>query len=57
MIEPIRTRRKQYESSPGDVIEALRQGTRRANELAEETIALAKRAMKQDYFGRVLSIP
>jgi tryptophanyl-tRNA synthetase len=55
-IAPVRTRRKQYESSPADVIEALRQGTRRANEVAEETIALAKRAMKQDYFGRVLSI-
>ncbi|TMQ24076.1 MAG: tryptophan--tRNA ligase [Deltaproteobacteria bacterium] len=57
LIDPIRTRRKQYESHPEEVIEALRQGTRRANEVAEETIALVKKAMKQDYFGRRLSIP
>lgn len=57
LIEPIRTRRKQFEARPDDVIEALRQGTRRANVVAEETLALAKRAMKQDYFGRALSLP
>jgi tryptophanyl-tRNA synthetase len=56
-IGPIRTRRKKHESSPGDVIEVLRQGTRQANEIAEETIALVKKAMKQDFFDRVLSIP
>jgi tryptophanyl-tRNA synthetase len=55
-IEPIRTRRRRYESSPADVIEALRHGTRRANAVAEETLALCKRAMHQDYFTRVLSI-
>jgi tryptophanyl-tRNA synthetase len=56
LIEPIRTRRKQFEARPDDVIDALRQGTRRANEVAEETLALAKKAMRQDYFGRGLSI-
>jgi hypothetical protein len=38
------------------VLDALRTGTRRANVLAEETLALAKRAMKQDYFSRSLEI-
>jgi tryptophanyl-tRNA synthetase len=56
LIEPIRTRRKQYESRPDDVLDALRSGTRRANVLAEETLALAKRAMKQEYFPRSLRI-
>ncbi len=57
LIEPIRTRRKQFELRPDEVIEALRRGTRRANQVAEETLALAKQAMKQDYFARTLSIP
>ncbi len=56
LIEPIRTRRKQFESRPDDVLDALRVGTKRANEIAEETLALAKKAMKQDYFGRKLTI-
>ena len=56
LIDPIRSRRKQYESRPDDVLDALRIGTRRANVLAEETLAMAKRAMKQDYFPRSLKI-
>ena len=52
LIEPIRTRRKQYEARPDDVIDVLRKGTQRANAVAEETLALAKKAMKQDYFSR-----
>jgi len=56
LIEPIRVRRKQFEARPDDVLDALRTGTRRANVLAEETLALAKKAMKQDYFSRSLGI-
>jgi tryptophanyl-tRNA synthetase len=56
LIDPIRTRRKQYEARPDDVIDVLRAGTQRANEVAEETLALAKKAMKQDYFSRKVSI-
>ena len=55
IIEPIRARRKQFEQRPADVLDVLRQGTKRANAVAEETLALAKKAMKQDYFGRKLS--
>ena len=39
MIEPIRARRKQYESRADDVLDVLRAGTRRANAVAEETLA------------------
>jgi hypothetical protein len=34
----------------------VRDGTRRANAVAEETLARAKAAMKQDYFGRKLEV-
>jgi tryptophanyl-tRNA synthetase len=56
LIDPIRTRRKHFEDRPDDVLDALRQGTKNANAVAEETLALAKKAMKQDYFKRSLSI-
>jgi tryptophanyl-tRNA synthetase len=52
ILEPIRARRRQFEQRPDDVIDALRCGTRRANEIAEETLYLAKQAMKQDYVGK-----
>jgi tryptophanyl-tRNA synthetase len=56
LLEPIRARRKQYEARPDDVLDVLRAGTKRANAVAEETLAMAKRAMKQDYFSRELSL-
>lgn len=56
LIDPIRTRRKHFEQRPDDVLDALRQGTRRANVVAEETLALAKKALRQDYFSRHLSL-
>jgi tryptophanyl-tRNA synthetase len=56
IIAPIRTRRKHFEQRPDDVMDALRQGTKRANAVAEETLSLAKKAMKQDYFPRSLSL-
>jgi tryptophanyl-tRNA synthetase len=56
LLDPIRERRKQFENRPDDVIEILRAGTTRANEVAEETLALAKKAMRQDYFTRKLTI-
>jgi len=56
LLEPIRTRRKHFEQRPDDVLDALRQGTARANAVAEETLQLAKQALKQDYFPRALSL-
>ena len=55
-LDPIRTRRRHFEERPDDVLDALKQGTARANVVAEETLAMAKQAMKQDYFGRSLSL-
>ena len=57
LLEPIRQRRKHYEQRPDEVIEVLKKGTANANAIAEETLALAKKAMRQDYFGRKLTIP
>lgn len=50
LTEPFRQRRREYEKDPGIVFEILRQGTEKANAVAEETLALAKKAMKQNYF-------
>jgi tryptophanyl-tRNA synthetase len=56
LLAPIRARRKQFEDRPDDVIDVLKAGTKKANIVAEETLAMAKKAMKQDYFARTLSI-
>lgn len=56
MLDPIRQRRKQFEDRPDEVLDILRAGTARANAVAEETLGLAKKAMKQDYFSRQLRI-
>jgi tryptophanyl-tRNA synthetase len=56
LIDPIRTRRKQFDQRPDDVLDILKSGTKRANVVAEETLALAKKAMRQDYFPRTLTI-
>jgi tryptophanyl-tRNA synthetase len=56
LMTPIRTRRKHYEDRPSDVLDALKQGTANANKIAEETLALAKKAMRQDYFPRELRL-
>jgi tryptophanyl-tRNA synthetase len=56
LLEPIRQRRKQFESNPDHVLHVLSEGTRRANVVAEETLYLAKQAMSQDYFRRTVRI-
>jgi tryptophanyl-tRNA synthetase len=56
IIDPIRTRRQTFEKDPAQVLEILRTGTAKANEIAEETLTLAKQAIKQDYFPRKLSL-
>jgi len=50
LIGPIRQRRQFFEKNQDIVLDALREGTERANAVAEETLKLAKEAMKQDYF-------
>ena len=56
LLEPMRERRAELEGPGGDekVIEIIRTGTARANEVAEETLAMAKKAMNLDFFGREL---
>jgi tryptophanyl-tRNA synthetase len=56
LIDPIRLRRVELEKDPGHVLGVLKEGTARANVLAEETLWLAKGAIKQDYFQRTLKI-
>lgn len=54
LLEPMRRRRAEYEEHPDHVLEVLKRGTARANAAAEETLWLAKRAMKFDFFPRRL---
>ena len=56
LLEPMRARRAEYEKPGGDdlVIDIIRQGTRRANLVAEETLYMAKQAMKLDFGRRAL---
>jgi tryptophanyl-tRNA synthetase len=55
-LEPIRQRRAFFEKQPDAVMNALREGTRRANQITEETLALAKQFLKQDFFTRKLTV-
>lgn len=50
LIEPFRQRRLELEKDISQVINVLREGTAKANVVAEETLVLAKKAMKQYYF-------
>jgi tryptophanyl-tRNA synthetase len=50
LLEPIRTRRREFEADRAEVLAVLRRGTMRAREVAGETLAEVKRAMGLDYF-------
>jgi len=56
LLEPMRERRLPYEGEAGDekILEILREHTKRANNAAEETLYLAKEAMKIDFGKRNL---
>jgi len=58
MLEPMRARRAPYEGKDGDdkVLALLREHTARANEVAEETLYRAKKAMKLDFGRRTISL-
>lgn len=51
LIEPMRQRRLQFARDPQFILEILKSGTERANHVAEETLALVKQAMQQDYWN------
>jgi tryptophanyl-tRNA synthetase len=50
-LEPIRERRAVFEKDPSVVWDILKQGTARARDEGEQTMALVRQAMKIDYFG------
>jgi len=50
LIEPMRQRRLQYEQDIAYVQKVLKDGTEKANKVANNTMSLAKEAMKQKYF-------
>lgn len=56
MLEPMRARRAKLDGPEGDatVREVIRKGIRSANVVAEETLALAKKAMRLDFGGRTV---
>jgi tryptophanyl-tRNA synthetase len=56
LLAPMRERRAEYEGAGGDakVLSLLREHTQRANDAAEETLAMAKRAMRLDFGPRRL---
>lgn len=59
LIAPMRERRAALEGEAGDkrVLEILRAHHAKANAVAEETLAMAKQAMKLDFGPRKLSFP
>ncbi|MBZ0173087.1 MAG: hypothetical protein K8E66_11945, partial [Phycisphaerales bacterium] len=58
IVGPIRERRAEFDSPEGGekILGIIRDGTRRANEVAEETLILAKRAMGLDFGARGLEL-
>jgi tryptophanyl-tRNA synthetase len=56
LIEPIRKRRVELEGDPVAVMQVLKAGTERALAQSEETLVLAKKAIRQDYFGRSIAL-
>ena len=57
LLEPMRARRTMLETPEGEamMVDLLKVHTRKANAVAEETLAMAKKAMNLDYFKRTLS--
>ena len=50
IIEPIRTRRHEFEADRAQVLEILRRGTTRAREVAGQTLSEVKGALGLSYF-------
>ncbi len=49
-LEPIRSRRKEWETKTSEVYEILKQGTAKAKKVAEQTLYNVRSAMKINYF-------
>ncbi len=55
LLEPMQERRAEYENDDDTIIDIIRDGTRRANEQTEKTLALAKEASGLGFFDRTIS--
>lgn len=55
-LAPFHERRKEYQSDPAQLMTILKEGTAKANVIAEDTLLRAKEAMGQGFFKRDLSI-
>ena len=51
-LRPIREKRAYYEAHPEEVDKILQEGTKKAQEVAKETMKKVKKAMKLDYFEK-----
>ena len=49
-LDPIREKRKYYDEHPEEVDRIIKEGTKKAQETAKETLKKVKKAMKIDYF-------
>lgn len=49
-LEPIRTKRQEYAKDPSMVMDIVRKGTQRANDVADQTLNEVRKAMRLDYF-------
>ena len=58
LVAPMRDKRTELDTPAGEakILEIIRDGTRRANEVAEDTLLRAKRAMKLDFGPRELRL-
>ena len=53
MLDPIRTRRKEYEKDIPEIFNILKKGTEDAHEVAAQTMSEVRHAMSIDYFDDV----
>lgn len=50
LLDPMRKRRAEYANNPEEVEKILRHGTKKTQEIAQETMKKVRKAMKIDYF-------
>jgi len=55
LLDPMRERRARYEGDKEVILDILRDGCIRANAIAEETLTMAKDAMRLGFYSRTLS--
>ena len=55
-LKPIREKRAYYEEHPEEVDKILMEGTKKAQEVAKQTMKKVKQAMKLDYFEKITDI-